>query len=113
MHEIHFLIECPLYKIDRDNFLNQTELIKKNMDSNDAFIKLMSFSDKEVIKKLAVFIKNAFNSRRTYLESIVKIHEKAVEKKNDIKTKKNIYKKKCVAKNKSKVRKKLSDKLIN
>ena len=75
----------------------------------------MSSSDKEVIKKSAAFIKKAFNSRRAYLESIMKIHEKAVEKKKkDVKTKKNIYKKKCVAKNnKRMVRKKLSDKLIN
>ena len=41
------------------------------MDSNDVFIKSVSFSDKEVIKKLAAFIKKAFNSRRTYLESII------------------------------------------
>jgi len=66
--EVHFVLECPQYsdlRADLKHILNKTNI--QLLDTNNKFIWLLTNEDKDICKKLALFIHRSFHTRRELL----------------------------------------------
>lgn len=69
--EIHFLMVCPHYSLERQNFFDQVSQGNINfvkLTNRDKFIWIMSNEDKNIIINLVNFISNAENIRRNQMK---------------------------------------------
>ena len=70
--EIHFLVDCPLYSLERIKFYQQIDMnyhITNIENSKTVFCLLMNLENKKHLEKLGEFIYSSFNEHRELLYS--------------------------------------------